>query len=132
MFPLFACSDDLEWGHLTGRFVYKGDPPPVKMHLADKDKAALGDRIPDESLIVNKKNRGIENIIVYLSQKKSDELNVHPSYARSAKSKVEFAMQNGRFVPHVLLLRTSQTMLQRNKDKVGHHAQILLANNTPS
>ena len=71
MFPLFACSDDLEWGHLSGRFVYNGDPPPVKMHLADKDKAALGDRIPDESLIVNKKNRGIENIIVYLSPKKS-------------------------------------------------------------
>ena len=130
LFPLFVFSDDAEWGHLTGRFLYDGDPPPAKTVRVTRDTAAFGDTIHDESLMVNEKNHGIANIIVYLYPK-DDELPVHPSYALTANSKVELAMQNGRFVPHILLLRTTQTMTLCNKDKVVHNARIDFLRNTP-
>lgn len=129
--PLVAPGDEGKWGHLTGRFVFDGDPPIAKTVQVTKDSEVFGDAIADESLIVNKKNQGIANVLVFLLSDDDDKLLVHPSYARTANAKVEFAMEHGRFEPHVLLLRTSQIMNQRNKDDVGHNAKIDFLSNAP-
>lgn len=131
LFPLLGLSDEREWGHLTGRFLYEGDPPPKRAFPITRGVPELGDTFEDESLIVNDQNLGIANIIVYLLPQNDDELPVHPSYARTANANVELVMQNGRFVPHILLLRTTQTMTQRNQDKFAHNAMIGFIRNSP-
>lgn len=129
--PFLALADEGAWGHLKGRFVFDGVPPRAKVLPITKDQAALGDSITDESLIVNQKNRGIANVLVFLLPDDSDTLRVHPSYAQTANAKVELAMKDGRFVPHVLLLRTSQILVQHNQDHVGHNARIDFFSNSP-
>lgn len=127
--PLLALADDSQWGDLSGQFLYDGDPPPAKTFRITKDQAVFGDTIQDESLLVNPDNGGIANILVYLLSNDEADPSVHPSYEASANAKVELAMQGGRFAPHVLLLCTSQTMLQCNKDQVGYNANLQFINN---
>ena len=129
--PLCAISDDSQWGNLTGRFLCDGDPPPGKIYRVTKDKAAFGDTMVDGSMVVNRENGGIANVLVFLLPKAGSRLSVHPSYASTAKSKVDLVMKDGRFVPHILLLRTTQTMVQRSSDQVGHSAKIDLFRNQP-
>ena len=131
MLPFVAASEETEWGHLKGRFTYDGDPPKPKSHSISKDVAEFGHAIDDESLLVNEENGGIANILIYLLPRDSEPLAIHPSYAPTEKSKVELTMKDGRFEPHILLLRTTQTMLQRNRDSVGHNAKIDFLHNTP-
>ncbi len=118
------------WGSLSGRFTYAGDPPTVELVRVTRDRTAIGDSVPDESLIVNKNNRGVSNIVVYLLPD-GEELRVHPSYAATANDKVKLSMEKGRFSPHVLLLRTSQTMIQHNQGSVVYNANIQFINNSP-
>jgi hypothetical protein len=131
LLPQCARADHKQWGHLSGRFTYDGDPPAVETFRVTRDNAALGDAIEDESLIVHEENRGISNIVVFLLPDRDKERLVHPSYADAANAKVELATEHGRFTPHILLLRTSQTMIQCNKDKVGHNANIQFFRNSP-
>lgn len=124
-------SADDQWGDLRGRFLFDGEPPPVREIAVTKDSGALGDTIEDDSLRVNKTNKGISDVIVYLLPPKGKEIRVHSSYERTANAKVKVAMEGGRFVPHVLLMRTTQTMVQGNQDTVGHHARISFLHNAP-
>ncbi len=121
--------DDGEWGNVRGRFVYDGPLPEVKVFPITKDRAALGDEIADESLVVNEENKGVANVIVYLMPDAEAELPVHPSYDDAAKAKVELAIEGSRFAPRVLLLRTSQTLAMRNKDMVAHAVRAPFQNN---
>lgn len=114
-------AEDNRWGHLTGRFVYDGQPPEVKMFRITKDAEVFGDELADESLLIDPETRGLANVVIYLLPDKKDETPTHPSYEDSADAKVELVTQGGRFVPHVLLLRTTQTMHQLNRDPVGHN-----------
>ena len=128
--PLCVLADD-QWGNVRGRFVYDGPLPEVKMIPIVRDRAALGDEIADESLVVHSENKGIANVIVYLLPDGDAELRVHPSYDDAAEAKVELAIEGSRYVPHILLLRTTQTLAFRNKDEVGHAAKIDFLKNPP-
>lgn len=121
-------SAEVEWGHLSGRFVYQGALPSLRDVPRSKDQAVLGDSVRDESLLINPENNGVANVVVFLSSN-SDSVRVHPSYDRAADAKVRLQMKDGRFEPHVLLLRTTQTMVQVNKDRVPHHARIAFSRN---
>jgi hypothetical protein len=129
--PLSAFADDDEgqWGNVRGQFVYDGPVPEVKMLPIVRDRAALGDEIADESLVVSEENKGIANVVVYLVPDADAELRVHPSYDEAAKAKVELAMEGSRFAPRVVLLRTSQTLVMRNKDMVAHAVRAHFQNN---
>lgn len=121
-----------EWGTIHGRLVYDGEPPQAKSVRVSKDQDVFGETLPDESLVVNSENGGVANILVYLLPDADQPLRVHPSYEATADAKVELTAKNGRFEPHVLLLRTTQTLVQRNRDRVGHHANISWIQNAPS
>lgn len=131
LLPLVAFSADAEWGHLRGRFVYDGQPPAVRVFKITRDVDAFDGPIEDESLIVNKDNKGIANVVIYLLAAKDRPIPVHPSYAEDATATVDLQNKNGRLSPHVLLVRTTQTILERNGDKVAHIANIQAASNPP-
>ena len=121
--PLSLLADDGEWGHLKGRFVYDGPIPKVKSFPVTIDRGAIGDEVADESLVVNETDKGIANVIVYLLTDADTELPVHPSYDDSAEAKVELTMDDGRFLPRVALLRSTQTIDLHNKDTVAYCAK---------
>jgi hypothetical protein len=121
--------DASEWGHVRGRFVYDGPLPEVRMFPVTTDKEAFGDEIADESLVVHPENKGIANVVVFLLPDADAELRVHPSYDDEVEAKVVLAMHKGRFAPHVMLVRTTQTLVVRNEDEVGHCARMHFKNN---
>jgi hypothetical protein len=114
-----------EWGNLTGQFIYDGDPPKPPAAKITKDKECCGKHnVIDESLLVNPENRGIRNVIVFLVTDEGAELPVHESYQESENDELLLDNDKCRFNPHVLLLRTSQTLKVGNSDPIGHNAKI--------
>ena len=111
-----------EWGTLTGRFVYDGEPPQPQIIVPNKDVAVCGkEKIIDERLVVNEENRGIVDILIYLRKKPS-----RISVEQEALFQQPVTLDNigCRYEPHVLLVRTGQPLLVGNKDAVGHNTNL--------
>ena len=122
-----------EWGDLTIHFVFDGRPPKSREILVDKDQAACGKQLVDESLIVNAKDRGIANVVMWLHSA-SDEPPVptHPALKSPAKE-VVLSVKGCRYDPHIILARTSQTLVGHNHDPIGYAPKIsFVTNNNPS
>lgn len=111
-----------EWGDLQVRFVYDGEPPKP-------DKLVDGLRY-DERLVVNAKNRGLANVAVWLHAQKDEKIAVHSSYEQSARDVVTLLSKDQRFQPHVLLVRTSQTLAIDNQDARGVYPRAEFYRNT--
>jgi hypothetical protein len=120
-----------EWGDLTGTFIYGGKAPEPAALKVDKDVAVCGKhKLVDESLVVGA-DGGIKNIVVFLYLKEGDKAPpIHPSYEESAKDDVVLDNRNCRFEPRVALLRTTQKLVIKNSDPVGHNTKIDCLNNT--
>lgn len=119
---VLADDSNVEWGDLKGRFVLEGDVPATKTITFIKDAEELGGEVPDESLVVNSKNKGIANIAIYLRLKKGPQPHKeHPTYAASSDIELDLVFEKGQVKPHLLLVRTSQSMVYQSKDEgVGH------------
>lgn len=121
----------VEWGSLKGRFVYDGTAPaqsPVNMG-DNKDAPYCGEFNPlDESLVVNSANGGVRDVVIYL---RDETDKVHTDYESTASDLVLLNNEHCRFVPHICLLRTSQTLGITNKDTVGHNTKIDPFDNPP-
>ena len=112
-----------QWGHLSARFVFDGTPPKPVPTVVTKDQAVCGKfKLVDETLVVNSKNKGIANVIVFLRDTKKPA--IHPDYEKALKEKVLLNNINCRFEPRVALIRTGQTVVLGNKDPVGHNTKI--------
>src|SRR6185295_3061600 len=99
-------------------FVIKGaTPSPAKINV-DKDPQFCGPHnLVDESVVGNKENGGLANVVVYLMDTAKPK--VHPDYDKEAKAEIVVDTQNCRFEPHVLGIRTGQTLVIGNKDPIG-------------
>jgi len=112
-----------QWGHLSARFVFDGAPPKPVPTVVNKDQAVCGKfNLVDESLVVNAKNSGIANVVVFLRDTKKPA--IHPDYEQALKEKVILNNINCRFEPRVALIRTGQAVTLGNKDSVGHNTKI--------
>jgi hypothetical protein len=121
------------WGHVRGRFVFDGSPPEQKELQVTTDVAYCSAHHPlDESLIVNPQNAGLVNVIVslYLARDEAPP-RTHPDYEQSADAKITLDNLKCRFDPHVVTLRTTQTLVVMNSDAVGHNTKIDTLNNPP-
>lgn len=120
-------SDESRWGDLALRLVYDGDPPKPKKIIPDRGRGVV---MVSERLLVNAKDRGVANVIIWMDRKPGrPPLRVHPSYAESAKAKVELATKGNAFVPHVALARTSQLVVIANADPQSHNVRAGLFDN---
>ncbi len=122
-----------DWGDLKVKLVYGGDVPksvPIKVTKDPEVCGKLG--LMDESLVVNKDNKGIRDVLVFLYQRSSAKTPpIHPSYAALAKKPVTFDNDKCRFVPRVLTAMTGQTILIGNKDTVAHNTKVDTTANSP-
>src|SRR5438270_134760 len=61
------------WGTLTGKVTYAGDPPTPKENIDPGNKdvknchaGASKEELIEQTWIVNKDNKGVENVVIYL------------------------------------------------------------------
>jgi hypothetical protein len=115
-----------EWGDLRGRFVFDGPPPvpkPIDVRRRPDGAYFAGLGLHDESLLVDK-GGGLADVLVCALGTGGK---AHPDYAKEAAKKVRLTARGGRFEPHFLTLRTSQTLLLTNAERVAVNFQY----NTP-
>jgi hypothetical protein len=113
-----------DWGTLTGRFVFDGKAPTPAPIDTSKDPMCKV-KLTDEDLLVDAKG-GLANAVIAL---KTKGVAVNPAYESSAKDSVELDNKNCHFEPHVLVVRTSQTLLLKNSDPTGHNTNIASISN---
>lgn len=118
-----------EWGHLRGQFVLKGEVPvPVTLDI-ERDAEVCGKvGLVDESLIVNKDNRGIRFVAVWLDSKTA--VPTHPDLKDLSKP-VTLDNKDCRFEPRMAALRTGQKLVLTNSDPLAHNAAVYLNRSSP-
>src|SRR5262245_22199734 len=78
------------WGDLSLRLVYDGEPPkPVALKI-DRDKAFCKEgELYDESLVVSTKDKGIANILVWVTRAAGEPaIPIHPDYEKNIPAEV--------------------------------------------
>jgi hypothetical protein len=110
------------WGNLTGKFVYDGpEPMPARLAITKDEQVCGKHNLIDESLIVDSSSKGLKNVVIFLADKKAA---VHPDFEATAEDKVKFDNDHCRFEPHILPLRTSQTLEIHNSDPLAHNSNL--------
>jgi hypothetical protein len=117
-----SVSQAQEWGNLKAKFVLDGKPPVPEKSKVDKDVAVCGKhKLVDETYIINAATGEIKNVVLFLSPKPgSAKPTVHPDYDK-APDTVELDNRNCHFEPHIVLMRTTQKLVIKNSDPVGHN-----------
>jgi hypothetical protein len=118
------------WGTIKGQVVYGGDsiPEPMKLKV-DKDKEhclAKGDLF-SEKWVVNKTNKGVRNVFVWLIQgdpASEEPLPIHPKLKAAPDKEVEIDQPRCQFIPHAVTLREGQTLLAKNSSTITHNFNI--------
>jgi hypothetical protein len=116
------------WGTITGQVVLDG-PVPVREKLnVDKEKGAClakGDLL-SEAYVVNPKNKGVQNVIVWLIDAKDPKkaLPINPKLANVKLPPVEIDQPCCQFIPHVVAMRQGQTLICKNSSGIAHNVHL--------
>jgi len=108
---LLATSDSLpvpRRGTVTGTIKYSGQPPTRTMLVSDTGAHP----VLDESLIVDERNGGLANAVVYL-----EAIPPHTAVPPLPTTEVRINRFGSRFIPHVIPVRTGQFVMVTNNDE---------------
>ena len=93
-------------------------PPPI---VPDKDAEVCGKHpMFDESITVGP-GGGLENMVIWL---RTPKMPVSPKYDGQAGKEIVLDNKDCRFQPHVVLVRTNETLKIKNSDPVGHNSKL--------
>lgn len=115
------------FGNLLGTVTFEGAPrelPPLvakgdpKIEKEDDRKVCAAEPVPDESLLVNSDNKGLANVVIFLEKRPA---NIKPELAKPPSEPVLFDQKGCRFLPHVLVVRTGQSLLVVSDDSIPHN-----------
>jgi hypothetical protein len=113
----------------------------------DKQVAAQYKDFNTEDWVVNPKNNGIRNVVVWLAPEPSaadlaalqggrkkefpsfDGADIHPALVKPAKPSIEIDSPFCRFTPHVVVARAGQNMIIKNSSIVPHNVKWMSRNN---
>ncbi|QDU31630.1 hypothetical protein ETAA8_67900 [Anatilimnocola aggregata] len=128
--PAAAVAEPTGWATIKGKFVLQGQDPGRTPLKVDKDQAVCapgGKQVYDEALVVDPNTKGIRDVVIYLSKKiPSDEKWEHADYLATKTAEVEppFDQKNCVFLSHVFVMRSTQKVLIKNSDPIGHNTSI--------
>ncbi len=128
-----------KWATVTGRVVWPENGPGIPAIVVQTDKEhclSKGELTPDE-VIVNKKNRGLKNVWVYL-RPDSDARDATfaeaqiPEALRTPKAR-EHAVDQPccQFIPRVLAVRVGDTIAFKNSSPISHNVKYTSNTATP-
>lgn len=110
-----------EWGNLKGRFLYDGDTPKEQSIDTSKEPVCAKHKVVNEDLVVNPENKGLRNVVVFVSSKKVTE---NPDYKSSEGDEVTIDNNGCRFEPHIITMRVSQKLIIKNSDPFSHNSNL--------
>jgi hypothetical protein len=117
------------WGNLTGKFVFEGQAPTPAPLAITKDEQVCGKhQLVDEALLVGD-GEALENVVIFLADKK--KVAIHPDYEAGADGPIRFDNDHCRFEPHILPMRTTQTLEIHNSDPVSHNSNLTPLGDAP-
>ena len=109
-------------GTISGRTLFKGEPPPPKELRVTLNKKTCGHTYQSESLLVSEKG-GIQNVVVSL-------LRIPKGLPRKTDDKpIQIDQQKCIFIPHVLLVPAGVEFEVLNSDPVLHSFHTIGAHN---
>ena len=109
-------------GTISGRALFKGEPPPPKELRVTLNKKTCGHTYQSESLLVSEKG-GIQNVVVSL-------LRIPKGLPRKTDDKpIQIDQQKCIFIPHVLLVPAGVEFEVLNSDPVLHSFHTIGAHN---
>jgi hypothetical protein len=121
------------WGSLPLQFIYDGEAPEPEVIMPVRGAELCGKfKIIDEELLVDKKTKGLANVIVTLNHKRKELPEKLPAVVQNlAKKKVQMTNKACRFEPHVGVLWTEQELSLGNNDPGVHNMLFNLLYNKP-
>ena len=109
-------------GTISGRALFKGEPPPPKELRVTLNKKTCGHTYQSESLLITEKG-GIQNVVVSL-------LRIPKGLPVEIGDKpIQIDQQKCIFIPHVLLVPAGAEFLVLNSDPVLHSFHTMGAHN---
>ena len=116
------------WATIRGRFTLAGTPPARSPLSITKDQqicAPGGRQVLSEELVVDG-NGGIKDVAIYLTTKipLDNPAFVHPDYEATKTAQVVFDQKECLFLTHLFAARTTNVILVKNSDPVGHNTNI--------
>jgi hypothetical protein len=120
---------DEGWGTIKGRVEIEGPVPARKPINVDKDKEHCLTKGPlfSEDYVVNTKNKGVKNVMVWLIDPKNPraKLPVHPSLQNVKLPAVEIDQPCCQFVPHIVAMREGQDLVVKNSAPIAHNVHVI-------
>jgi hypothetical protein len=117
-----------DWGSLKGRFVIDGQPPTLPALNIGTD-AACREHHPVNQAVVVGENGSLANVVVYVSLRRGQSIEVNPDYAATKSEPVVLDNNGCSFHPHICLVRTGQPFIIKNSDPTGHNTNAKLQRN---
>jgi hypothetical protein len=119
-----------KWGSIKGQVVLAGDVPEPKEVDITKDQkeckeALKGAPLLDEEWVVNKNNKGLRWVYVWIAQPPGvkGKLPIHPDLAKFKEEKVVMDQPCCHFEPHCLAVREGQTWVAKNSASINHNVK---------
>lgn len=120
---------DDKWVTLKGKVIFDGEPPePREINVTADPKHCLEKgKLFDETWIVNKANKGVRNVFVWLASDASTasgkDLPVHPSLRQLSKPTVEMQQPCCAFIGRAVAVREGQSLVVKNDAPVTHNVR---------
>jgi predicted small lipoprotein YifL len=119
------------WATLTGTFKVIGTPPaeePLKP-TSDLGVCSPGGKAPVAGTVQVGGDGGLANVLVFLTTTAPADAGdkwEHPDYATDKEASVShpFDQKNCLFLSRIFPMRSTQTIMVKNSDSVGHNANI--------
>jgi hypothetical protein len=125
-----SAADD-KWATIKGQVVFPADktlPKRAPLNVTqDKDHCLSKGDILDESVIVNPKNKGVKNVVVFLrpddTEPKSEfpKESIHPDDAKRKPADVVIDQPCCMFGPRVTVARVGDNLVVKNSAPVAHN-----------
>jgi hypothetical protein len=112
-----------DFGTIKGRFVYEGEAKETPIQPT-KDEAFCSEHKLVEETVVVGKDKGLQNVFVFLNAGRGKKVEIHDSYDAAAAAKEPKVLDNKgcRFEPHAMVLWTAHPLEVRNSDAgIGHN-----------
>lgn len=126
-----ASAGAADWATVKGQVLFPADKELPKRDplnvTQDKDHCLSKGNILDESVIVNPKNRGVKNVVVWLRPDDEDPkakfapAQIHPDDAKRKPAEVTIDQPCCMFVERVTTARPGDTLVVKNSAPVAHN-----------
>lgn len=139
LLPAATAQPPAGWSTVKGQVTFPGGKDLPKRAPLDitQDKAHCLSKGPilDDKLVVNEKNRGVKNVVVWLRPDNEDKeskltaAQIHPSDKGRKVAMVTIDQPCCMFTPRITIARAGDTIVAKNSAPVAHNFSWSSANN---